>query len=320
MGHELFCYWKGALNISTTDTRWRYSNSLQSSRLEKAPLTYHKEVACITMSRTTLIVFVILSGARESYRRDGPAGLRLAFGGYNGTYQIEWPLGQRPTLLFRALEKYQGGKDIFPTYFSRRPSKCIEMLLSIVNGGRDNSNKAVKVAFAGRKRPGQWLLRFLPKGFNTQRAAPDVYNLLGGRAHEVDLLCRECLNDDAVMCKDARKLQVPSLEDDKTTILYFGEREEMVIADCLDHLPWSPIPWSIHGGMKDVVVAYALPYLAAYQQPLARTLAEAVNIHSLALQHRGWNPEFIHESMAEKAASAILYAFSRPHHVFPGPS
>lgn len=46
-------------------------------RLEKTPLTFHKEVACTTISRTTLIVFVILSCAGEAYRCDGPAGLRL---------------------------------------------------------------------------------------------------------------------------------------------------------------------------------------------------------------------------------------------------
>lgn len=79
--------------------------------------------------------------------------------------------------------------------------------------------KPVKVAFAGRKRPGRWLLRLLPKRFGAQRAVPDVYNLFGGRAHKVDLLFRERLNEDAVISEDARKLRVPLLEDEKISVL-----------------------------------------------------------------------------------------------------
>lgn len=41
------------------------------------PLLYYKDVACTKMSRITLIEFVLLSPAREEYRHDGAAGLRL---------------------------------------------------------------------------------------------------------------------------------------------------------------------------------------------------------------------------------------------------
>lgn len=43
-------------------------------RLEKVPLIFYKEVACTTISRTTLIVFFLLSTSGENYRYDGPAG------------------------------------------------------------------------------------------------------------------------------------------------------------------------------------------------------------------------------------------------------
>ncbi|KAL9003618.1 MAG: hypothetical protein Q9188_003526 [Gyalolechia gomerana] len=261
------------------------------------------EVACTTTSRTTLIVFFLLSNSGENY---GPAGLRLGYGGYHGNFQVDWPIGQRPTLSFKAHERYQGGADPFPTYFPRRASKCIDMVVGIVDRGNNLSNKQSKVAFAGRKPPKRWLLKLLPKRFNAQRSAADLYNLLGGRAHEVDFLFRECLAEGAAIPIHSRALQVPLLEADKTSIIYVKDREEAVIADCLDHLPWSPIAWSMHRGLKDVIIAYATPYFTAYREPLARILAEAVSAHFFALQHRGWDATFVRESMAEQAASAIL--------------
>lgn len=83
-------------------------------RLGKVPLIFYKDVACTTISRTTIIIIVILTTVSEAYRYDGPAGLRLGYAGYNGTFQIEWPLGQRPTLTIRALERYQSGTDVIP--------------------------------------------------------------------------------------------------------------------------------------------------------------------------------------------------------------
>lgn len=275
-------------------------------RLEKTSLVFYKEVACTMISRTTLVVFVLLSSANESYRYDGPAGLRLGYGGYNGTFQVDWPIGQRPTLSFKAHERYQRGTDVFPVYFQRRPSKCIDMVVGIVDLGNDASNKPMKVAFAGRKPSGRWLLKLLPKRFGAQRAAPDLYNLLGGRAHEVDFLYPERLSETAAIPNHAREVQVPSLDADRTSTVYIRDREEAVIADCLDHLPWSPLAWSIHRGLKDVIAAYAIPYLTAFRAPLARTLAEAVTEHAFALQHRGWDAAFVREWMAEQAASAIL--------------
>lgn len=75
---------------------------------------FHRDVACTEISRLTLICFILLSQGREIYRYDGAAGLRMGFGSYNGPYQIEWLLGQRPTLRFEVHEVYQRKKDSFP--------------------------------------------------------------------------------------------------------------------------------------------------------------------------------------------------------------
>ena len=274
--------------------------------LKSKPLIFHRDVACTEISRLTLISFILLSQAREIYRYEGAAGLRMGFASYNGFYQIEWPLGQRPTLKFEAHDVYQRGKDAFPTCFARRPGKCNEMAVGVIDRGVDMAGKPRKVAFAGRKKPGLYVLKLLPKRFGAQRSAADLYNMLGGEAHAVDFFFREHVHAIPQFPEFKRKLVVPSLVEDSRSTIYVGESEAIGIADCLDHLPWSPIAWSIHRGMKDIVVAYAKPYMVAYREQLAQQLSAAVKPHTYALRHRGWGPEFIRNHMAEQAASAIL--------------
>lgn len=267
---------------------------------------FHRNVACTEISRLTLISFILLSQCREIYRYDGAAGLRMGFGGYNGSYEIEWPLGQRPTLRFEVHEVYQRRKDSFPICFARRPQKCNEMAVGVIDRGVGVARKPLKVAFAGRQKPGLYVLRLLPKRFSAQRIAADLYNMLGGEAHDVDFFFREQIYTTPAVLENKRDLIVPSLVEEKASTIYVGQPEAAAIADCLDHLPWSPLAWSIHRGMKDFLVAYALPYMAAYRIPLAKALSDAVITHTYALRHQGWEPEFIREHMAAQAASAIL--------------
>lgn len=273
--------------------------------LNSRPLVFHRDVACTEISRMTLISFILLSQAREIYRYDGAAGLRMGFASYNGFYQIEWPIGQRPTLKFEIHEVYQSGKDSFPICFARRPRKCNEMAVGMIDRGVDVVGKPLKVAFAGRKKPGLYVLKLLAKRFGAQRSAADLYNMLGGEAHGVDYLFREQIYITPAALEFVRELVVPSLVDDKTSNIYVGQSEVATIADCLDHLPWSPLAWSIHRGMKDTLVAYALPFMVAHREPLAKALHDAVTTHTYALRHRGWEPTFVRDHMAQQAASAI---------------
>lgn len=182
---------------------------------------------------------------------------------------------------------------------------CNQMAVGLIDCGVDMTGKPLNVAFAGRKKPGLYVLKLLPKRFGAQRSAADLYNMMGGEAHGVDYFSRKQICT-APALKAERELVVPSLVDDKFSTIYVGHPEAITIADCLDHLPWSPIAWSIHRGMKDILVAYALPYMQAYREPLAKALGAAVKTHSYALRHRGWQPTFIRDHMAEQAASAIL--------------
>ena len=67
-------------------TNWstsEYPSQPWYQRLPTQSLIIHDSTACTTMSRNTFILFVLLSQCRQMYCWDGPAGLRLGFGGYS---------------------------------------------------------------------------------------------------------------------------------------------------------------------------------------------------------------------------------------------
>ena len=198
------------------------------------------------------------------------------------------------------------GKDPFPLCFPRRPQKCVEMAVGVIDRGLLDG-KLNRVAFSGRKRPGRYMLTLLSKRFGAQRSAADLYNKLGGSAHEVDFIFRERLENDSMTPLHVRVLTVPSLIEGETSTVYLRQPEAAAIAHCLDHLPFSPLAWSIHRGMKDILIAYALPYMMAYRELLAKELGKAVYAHASALYENGWrDKEFIANSMALQAESAIM--------------
>ena len=198
------------------------------------------------------------------------------------------------------------GKDPFPLCFPRRPQKCVEMAVGVIDRGLLDG-KPSRVAFSGRKRPGRYMLTLFSKRFGAQRSAADLYNKLGGSAHEVDFIFRERLENDSMTPLHVRVLTVPSLIEDETSTVYLRQPEAAAIAHCLDHLPFSPLAWSIHRGMKDVLVAYALPYMMAYRELLAKELGKAVHAQASALYEKGWrDKEFLANSMALQAESAIM--------------
>ena len=155
----------------------------------------------------------------------------------DGNYRLEWPLGARPSLRFEPHLNYQHGKDAFPVYFARRPRRCIEMALGVIERGTDISGNRIRVAFAGRKKPGRYLLKLLPKRWGAQRSAANFWNSFGGEAHEVDFFLRERLEDSANVPLHDRLLTVLSLVDDQYSTIYLRSLEIEAIADCLDYLP-----------------------------------------------------------------------------------
>ena len=74
----------------------------------------------------------------------------------------------------------------------------------------------------------------------------------------------------------------------------------------LDCLPWNSLSWSIHRGMRDILLAFGKPLMDEFRSELAALLKRTVADNAAALEHIGWNAEFIRKSMGDMASSAIL--------------
>ena len=131
--------------------------------------------------------------------------------------------------------------------------------------------------------------------------------MMGGKVYEVDFMSAvETL--DFTISADALLLDLPSTNEDKRRRVRM-----MVPAEChdkikwaLDCVPWNSLSWSIHRGMRDILLAFGKPLMDEFRSELAALLKRTVADNAAALEHIGWNAEFIRKSMGDMASSAIL--------------
>jgi hypothetical protein len=88
--------------------------------------------------------------------------------------------------------------------------------------------------------------------------------------------------------------------------LYVPRQESTVLNEALDNLPWTFLSWSIHRGLRDILVSFAWERMDRYRSHLAETLRLAVAKLPERLDAKGWNPQFVKEYMAEMAESAVM--------------
>lgn len=289
--------------VVTTNHEAKILKSQWDDALPLHELTRYKATACAAISRRTLIVLLALSNARAIFKHSGAAGFRAAFAGYNGLWIIEWPIGNPAVVHFSGHDSHGAGIDVYPPSFPRRVDKCINMLAGIVDG------KGIKVGFPGRKDHSVWELVFCPRGFAGSHGSRHLYNMMSGKVHEVDLLLlREAGNTTSVPQKTGTSISVPSLQKGFTSTIYIREFEKGVLAHALDSLPWSPLSWSMHRGMKDILLSYGLEIMNKHRLALAeclKNLAET-NGRDSELQKRGWNREFVKNSMPDMVYAAVM--------------
>ena len=121
---------------------------------------------------------------------------------------------------------------------------------------------------------------------------------------EVDfLLARRCENES----QDSENLALvlPSLEKNTTLSLLVPKVEQGILEHCLDCLPWSWLSWSVHRGLRDILVAFAKPTMNNLRSALASALHSAAEENKSRLQAKGWAPEFV-DVMADMASSSVL--------------
>lgn len=273
------------------------------------PLIRQKSHACVTISRTTLITMLCITNAKAVFRYSDAAGLRAGYAGYNGQWYLHWKIGEEAMVRFASHDSHSSATDVYPRTFRQRVDRCVQMLCGIIYGHRPG----LKVAFCGRKPPGTYRLEHVSKGFPGAHGSRHLYNMMGGKVYEVDFMAAVAQPTTASRVQKPEDvipqrlvLDLPSTEKGARVHMIISPHEEEVIKHTLDLLPWNSISWSMHRGMKDILVTYARPVMNAHRERLAELLKKKVADCPHVFEARGWEGQFVRSSMGDMAASAVL--------------
>ena len=269
--------------------------------LEARPLTRHGSTTCIIISRTTLITMLALCNGRTMFRYSDASGHRASYASYCGHFYIEWPLGASAVVHFHPHDSHTTSTDVYPPMFRVRVNKCVQMMAGVITSADGTS---FQCAFPGRKPPGTWILEYQRKGFPGAHGSRHLYNLMGGKVYEVDFLLARKMDEEVP--SGAIELHLPSIEKNIQLSMMIPESEQKILEQTLDSLPWSSLSWSIHRGLRDILVAYAKPTMDEFRHRLASRLREFINTKPQELEANGWSAEFVRGVMGELAANSVL--------------
>lgn len=269
--------------------------------LQARPLTRHGSTTCIVISRTTLITILALCNARTMFRYSDASGHRASYASYCGHFYIEWPLGSPAVVHFHAHDSHTASTDVYPSMFQVRVDKCVQMMAGVITSADGTS---FQCAFPGRKPPGTWVLEYQCKGFPGAHGSRHLYNLMGGKVYDVDFLFARPMGEKSP--SGAIELRLPSTERNIHLSMVVPELEQRYLEQALDSLPWSSLSWSVHRGLRDILIAYAKPTMDEFRQSLASTLRAFIKDKPQLLEANGWSPVFTRGAMAELAANSVL--------------
>lgn len=254
------------------------------------------------IGRTTLINLLVLSNARTIYEYSDSSGYRAAFGGWTGQWYINWRAGQQAVVTLRPHDSHSPASDVYPPVFPARVSRAVQMMAGVVVDV--TAPQSFSVAFPGRLSPGYYRLRYQKNGFGLSHGSRHIYNMNGGKVFEIDFLLPQPTSKFEE--NEGTLLKLPSLEEHENAWLYIGPREQAILADALDRLPWANLSWSMHRGMRDILLAFASERMDAHREALAQQLRNAAQKFHTQLVSVGWNSDFAKSQMGDMAASAIL--------------
>lgn len=273
------------------------------SHVPLAPLSLQDGKLCVPISRATLMTLFTLTNARCIFTYSDAAGHRAAYPSYAGQWAVTWPIREQCIVTFAAHDGQNAMKDVYPPSFPLRAGKCIEMLAGIVEDGN-----GWKAAFPGRaKKQGPWVLQERKKGFPGAHGSRHLYTMAGGKTAEVDFLALAPLSGLGVGADDL-KLEVqcsaPGID---TTRIIVRKHEQDLLKRALDCLPWTHLSWSMHRGMRDILLAYGTKVMNRYREELAGAISDTVRDKESALIEAGWSPEFLRTSMTDMASSSVMF-------------
>jgi hypothetical protein len=256
----------------------------------------------VQINRATLITLLTLSNARTIYEYSDASGYRGAFGSWTGQWYINWRAGQPAVVTLKPHDSHSPATDVYPPTFPARVDRCVQMMAGVVVDA--TAPKSFSVAFPGRLATGHYRLELQKNGFGLSHGSRHIYNMNGGKVFEIDFLYPRPI--DNVDTKENLCLKLPSLQDDRDVLLHVSSQEHRILKEALDRLPWANLSWSMHRGMRDLLLACARDRMNQYRAPLARRLRDAAQKYHAQLVSSGWNSNFAKSQMGEMASSAVL--------------
>ncbi|KAL8786179.1 MAG: hypothetical protein Q9213_002949 [Squamulea squamosa] len=163
-----------------------------------------------------------------------------------------------------------------------------------------------KCAFPGRNPPGFWLLEYQPKGFPGAHGSRHLYNMMGGKVYEMDFLFAREISEEKDLPPHALRLTLPSKEKGQIATFCIPLKEQKLLAQLMGCLPWSSLSWSVHRGLRDLLVAFSKDTMNRFRRSFAQRLQWIVMRKPEKLEARGWEPNFIRESIADIAFSSVM--------------
>jgi hypothetical protein len=256
----------------------------------------------VQINRATLITLLTLSNGRTIYEYSDASGYRGAFGSWTGQWYINWRAGQPAVVTLKPHDSHSPATDVYPPTFPARVDRCVQMMAGVVVDA--TAPMSFSVAFPGRLAPGHYRLEHQKNGFGLSHGSRHIYNMNGGKVFEIDFLYPRPI--DYVDKKEDFCLKLPSLQDDRDVLLHVSSQEHRILEEALDKLPWANLSWSMHRGMRDLLLACACDRMNQYRAPLARQLRDAAQKYHAQLVNSGWNSDFAKSQMGEMASSAVL--------------
>lgn len=277
------------------DKRWRF--------LRTQPLGRVDTTTCILMSRQTFITLLGICNGRTMFRYSDASGHRASYASYCGHFFIDWPIGAPAMAYYHPHDSHNRATDVYPLLFRVRVDRVVQMMAGVIAGANEGS---FKCGFPGRKTPGTWILKHHRRGFLAAHSGRHLYNLMGGKVFDIDYLHIRPVDDTDVLSDQCLRLSLPSLEKSTKLTLLVDEQEQSVLECALDHLPWGTLSWSIHRGLKDIVVGYAKSTMDKHRHKVAATLRQFVLDNPRLFEANGWAPDFVRDTMPDMAANPVM--------------
>lgn len=268
------------------------------------PLKQYQNSICITISRATFITLLCITNARKVFQHSDASGTRAAYPSYGGQWHLNWPIGQEAMVKLVPHDSHQILTDLYPLSFVQRVEGCILMQCGIVQSRKEK----VKIAFCGRKPPADYVLKFIKRGFGGTHGSRYLYSIMGGNVTEVDFMSAMAVPKG--MEEDLLTLHLPSTVRGCFVNMRVPVESQEKIKLALDCFPWNSLSFSIHRGMRDILLAFGRPVMDFYREDLAALIKKTIVENPQALDRSvgglGWEDKHVRSNMSDMAAGAIL--------------